>query len=265
MPTITWDALGERFYELGVDRAVLYPPNGVGVPWNGLIGVTEKLSGAESSAIYFDGVKYADTSAPGDFSGTLKAYTYPDAFAELEGTYEIGNGLFATSQQPQRFGLTYRTKIGNDEDGSDHGYKIHILYNLLAIPSQKNYQSVSTGTEVVPFEWSLTAVPSEIPGFRSTAHLIFDTRHMSPELLADVEDALYGDGISAPTLPAPSTLASFIGGWVIIRITDNGDGTWTAVGPDNLISALSPTSFQINQANAKILDPDTYLISDLTY
>jgi len=264
MPTLVWDEVGTRFYEDGVDRGVLYPPNAPGVAWSGLVAVTEKVVGGEPTPIYFDGVKYADTGVIGDFSGTIKAYTYPDEFLEFEGVLEVGNGLYVANQQYRTFGLTYRTRVGSDE-ADDIGYKIHVLYNLSAIPSQKTFESLSNSASPIPFEWNVTAIPAEISGFRPTAHLIFDSRKMSPDLLADLEDALYGDGLSEPRLPAPSTLAAFIGSWVIIRITDNLDGSWTAEGPDALISLLDPNTFQILQANVTTTGADTYILSDTTF
>lgn len=265
MTAIVWDQVGDRFYEAGIDRGVLYLPSGIGIPWNGLLAVTDQVSGNEGTPIYYDGIKYANVAALGDFSATLRAYTYPDEFLQFEGTLEVGNGLFVTNQPTSRFGLSYRTKIGNDVDGDDLGYKIHVLYNLSATPSQKNYQTFTNDRSVIEFEWNITAIPGEISGFQPTAHLIFDTRKMSPLLLADIENTLYGDELNEANLPEISTLTSFIGGWVIIRIIDNFDGTWTAEGPDNLITMLDATTFQIIQANAEYLDADTYVISDLTH
>jgi hypothetical protein len=265
MPTLVWDQVGERFFEAGVDRAVLYMPDGSVHPWNGLISVTEKTDGIESAAMFFDGVKYADVLALGNFAASIRAYTYPDEFLEFEGVSEVGNGLFVTNQQPARFGLSYRTKIGSDTETGDEHYKIHVLYNLTATPSDKNYQTLTAEASAIEFEWSVTSIPEKLPGFRPTAHIIIDTRHMSPVLLADLESTLYGDEFRSPKLPPISTLTSFIGEWVIIRITDNYDGTWTATGPDDLVFMLDATTFQINQAAAVYLDLNTYQIGNLTY
>lgn len=264
MTTLLWDEVGTRFYEAGVDRGVLYSADGTAVPWNGLISVTEQSSGSGGSPVYFDGVKYADIVVLGDFAATIKAYTYPDEFLAFEGVLEVGNGLFVVNQKPTRFGLSYRTRISSDLD-ADEGYKIHLLYNLLATPSQKDYQTLSEEGSAIEFEWNITAVPGEVPGFRPSAHVIFDTRRMSPILLQDIEETLYGNDFDDARLPPISTLTTFVGSWVIIRITDNGDGTWTAEGPDDLITMLDSTTFQIIQANAEYLDADTYIISDTTY
>jgi hypothetical protein len=265
MTALLWDQTGTHFYETGVDRGVLYLPDGSGVPWNGLVNVSESVGGNAPTALYFDGVKYADVRALGEFSAVMRAYTYPDEFLQFEGVAEVGNGLFVTNQQQDRFSLSYRTKIGNEEDGLDLGYKIHVLYNLTATPSIKAYNTLAAVDAAITFEWSITAVPGIVPGYEPTAHVIFDSRRMEPVLLHDLEEALYGNEFQDAALPPLSTLVSFIGGWVIIRITDNGDGTWTAEGPDDLITMLNPTTFQIIRANARYLDADTYLISNTTY
>lgn len=264
MAAIVWDAPSERIYEYGVDRGVIYPPEGNGFAWNGIISVVEKAPTNEGSPIYYDGVKYADSVGLGDYAATLKAYTYPDEFLPYEGIQEAENGLFITSQVPKRFGFSYRTKIGNDTEGADLGYKIHIVYNATAYPAQKNFET-SLGDDAIEFEWSLTAIPEEAAGYRPTAHIIFDTRYMGPLVLEDLEDTIYGDEITDPSLPPLQTFIDFISDWVIIRITDNYDGTWTAEGPDEYFSMISPTEFQIIQANAVYLDSVTYDISDLTY
>lgn len=263
MTTLLWDQTGERFYESGVDRGVLYLPDGGAVPWNGLIAVDEKLVGNTSNPIYFDGVKFGDAFSPGDYSANLSAYTYPDELVVLEGNGDVGNGLYVGNQYPQRFGFSYRTRIGNDED-PNLGYKIHVVYNVTAVPSQKSYKT-DLGISPIIFQWSITAIPGEIDGYRPTAHLIFDTTQMDALLIQDIENTLYGDGISIPTLPPISSLVSFVDNWVLIRITDNNDGTWTAEGPDDLVFMLDADSFQINSASAVYLDADSYRISDLTH
>ena len=263
MPTLLWDEAGTRVYESGVDRGVLFRADGTGIAWNGLISVNEHVEGNEISSTYFDGVKITEVVVPGDFAATLMAFTYPDEFSEFEGIVDIGNGLFAANQKQKRFGLSYRTMIENDSGEQD--YKIHILYNLLAMPSQKSYQTASNVTNPIEFEWNISAIPGEIIGYRPSAHIIVDTRHMPPELVQDIENTLYGDGVTTPNLPEIITLTNFIADWVIIRITDNLDGTWTATGPDNRISMLDSTTFQILNGNAEFSDPDTYVISSLTY
>lgn len=264
MTTLLWDQIDTRFYESGVDRGVLYLSDGKGIPWNGLISVVEKSSGGEGTPVYFDGIKYSDILPIPDYSMSLKAYTYPDEFLEFEGVIGGGNGLFVTNQPTKRFALSYRTMI-KDAESNDVGYKIHILYNLLATPSQKTYQTMSTDANPIEFEWNVTSIPDKVSGFRPSAHLILDTRKMSPLLVADIESTLYGSIANDPQLPGIATITSFIDSWVIIRITDNYDGTWTATGPASLISMLNFETFQIIQADVKYLDPNTYEITDTTY
>lgn len=264
MTALTWDQVGDRIFETGIDRGVLYLEDGTGVVWNGLLSVTERVVGGNETPLYYDGVKFGDHSSVGEFSASLKAFTYPDEFLEFEGILDVGNGLFVTNQRTRRFGLSYRTKIGSDEDGIDSGYKIHLLYNLTAVPSQKTYQTISN-VAPIEFEWNITGIPVEIPTYRPTCHLIFDSRKISELLLSDIEATLYGDESKNASLPPISSLVSFVNDWVIIRIIDNGDGTWTAVAPEEYITILDDTTFQINNANAVMLDSDTYLISDLTY
>lgn len=264
MTTLTWDDVGTRFFEVGVDRGVLYLPDGSGVAWSGLISVNESAQGNESSPVYFDGVKYGDVAVAGDFSATISAYTYPDEFLQFEGVIGVGNGLFVANQNQPRFGLCYRTRVGNDED-QEEAYKIHLVYNLTATPASKNYQSVGGQNDPLEFEWSVTSMPSETPGLRPSSHLIFDTRQMGARLIEDVENTLYGSPVIGPRQPPLAFFVNYIHDWVIMRITDNTDGTWTATGPDEMIAMLDATTFQILQANAVYLDADTYRIGDLTY
>jgi hypothetical protein len=264
MARIEWDLIGQRYFEAGVDRGVLYMSDDSGVGWNGIISVNEKIVGRDPTPIYFDGIKYADAQALGEYSATLKAYTYPDEFQEFEGIMYVANGLFVTHQPSMRFGLSYRTKVGNDIEELDLGYKIHVVYNLTAVPSQKNFQSLHSDSTAIEFEWSITSIPQAIPGYQPTSHLIFDTRETSQEVLDVIEDVLYGNEVNDPRLPPIDWLVGLIDNWVLIRIIDNLDGTWTAEGPDNLITMLDPTLFQIQQANIKVVDPVTYLISDTT-
>lgn len=260
--TISWDDVGSRFFEVGVDRVVLYPLDGSAVAWNGCVSIEEKTEGGSTESIYFDGVKYAVEQEPTELSGTITAYTYPDEFLELEGIVEVGNGLFVTNQESKRFSISYRTFVGNDTDGNEAAYKIHIWYNLITVPSDVENMSISEDVEPLLFSWDVTSIPPEIPGFTPSAHLIIDSRKISEQALHDIETALYGDGISIPNLPPAETIVSFIYDFILIRITDNGDGTFTAEGPDNMVILTDPDNFQINRANIQMIDADSYHLSD---
>lgn len=263
MPGLVWDQVGDRVYESGLDKGVLYLPDGSAVAWNGLTSVIEHFD-RSTNPIYFDGMKIHDLVVLGDFSGTMKAVTYPDEFIELEGAAPLRRGLFLQDQAPQVFGLCYRTRVGNDIVGDEAGYKIHILYNVTAIPSDKTYASVSNDPSLVEFEWTITAVPEEIPGFRPTAHIVLDSRDFDPWLLDELQTMLYGSGsASAVLLPMPD-LIGYIQDWYRVKIVDNGDGTWTATSVrDGFIQILDDEGlFQIVQVNAVYLDDTTYQLSD---
>ena len=212
MTTLVWDEIGARRYENGVDHGVLYLTDGSGVPWNGLTSVEERTTGAQVTPYYWDGIKYAEMYSIPDFSASVKAFTYPDEFLEFEGIQEVDNGMFVANQTPKTFGLAYRTRIGNDLD-SDYGYKIHVLCNLNAIPSNIGYKVNVPTAEMIEFEWVVTAIPSRIPGYRPTAHLIFDTTKSSDGFIAELEAILYGDESTAAYLPAFETLVSLARSW----------------------------------------------------
>lgn len=199
MTRLEWGATGEKFYDAGVDHGVLYV-DGVGVPWNGLISVEEAPTGGEAKPFYQDGYKYSNRATPEEFEATLNAFTYPDEFARCDGSSQIGRGLFATNQRRKPFTLCYRTKVGNDVNGVDHGYKLHLVYNALAAPSQRTNNTLGDSVEATSFSWALTTKPPALFGRRATAHFIIDSRATSPSLLTQIEDILYGTADEAPRI-----------------------------------------------------------------
>lgn len=264
MSILVWDKVGDRVYETGLDRGVLYLNNGSVVPWNGLTSVVEKFD-KESSPIYYDGLKISDHVSLGDFSATINAITYPDEFLELEGYGFLRQGMFVGNQAPQTFHLSYRTKIGNDID-SDAGYKIHILYNLTAIPNDRTYETISDDPSVIEFEWDIVSVPVDVPGFRPTAHLILNSIDLEPQLLTFIEEKLYGTEGTDPALISISDLISYMYTWARMEIVDNGDGTWTAntqYDTDIEHSIIESEMFTIYNANATYSDSDTYTIGNV--
>ncbi len=262
MPELVWDKVGDRVYETGLDKGVLYLPNGSAVPWNGLTSVIEKFD-KESSSVYYDGMKINDLVVLGDFSASMKAVTYPDEFVELEGLAPVKRGVFYADQPPQAFGLCYRTQIGNDLDGDIEGYKIHILYNVTAIPNDKTYSSVTVNPALVEFEWTISAVPEEVPGFRPTAHIVIDSRDVDPWLLKELEEIIYGNSFAKAALIPMVDLVTHINDWFRVKIIDHGDGTWSAISKrEGFIMLNSEDLFTIIETNATYLDDDTYLISD---
>ncbi len=256
MSTVIWDQPGERKYQSGVDHGVLYLADGSGVVWDGLISVTEILSGG-SEPVYLDGIKYLDTEIINDFSATVSAFTYPEEFEPYIGIAEMETGFFIYDQNLKPFGMSYRTKIGSDQD-PDLGYKLHILYNLVAVDTGRTFVSRSEQIEPTIFGWTLHATPEQVEGFRATAHIVIDSTEIEDYILSGIEDILYGSDEYSPRLPS---IGEFLGLAGIITITDNGDGTWTANGPDILLEMLDPTTFHIHQANAEFLDEDTYTLS----
>lgn len=206
MARLSWDSVGKRFYEAGVDRGVLYVGALPGVPWTGLISVAEFPSGGEPKAYYIDGMKYLNISSAEEFGATIEAFDSPSEFAQCDGIAPIQNGLFVTQQPRKSFGLSYRTKIGNDVDGLKYAYKIHLVYNALAAPSSRANRSIGQSAEASTFSWSVTTLAPKITGYKPTAHLVIDSRSTSSTVLASVEDILYGTDASAPRLPTPDEL-----------------------------------------------------------
>lgn len=206
MTRLTWDAQGARYFETGIDRGVLYPSSGNGVAWPGLIAISESPSGGEPRPYYMDGIKYLNISAAEEFVANIEAFYAPAEFAECDGSVQIQNGLFVTQQPRKAFGLSYRTKIGNDIDGSEHGYKIHLVYNALAAPASRDYVTNGDSIEPTAFSWDIETLPLSLTGYKPTAHLIVDSRTTDPVLLTQVEDLLYGTESNVPTLPTPNDL-----------------------------------------------------------
>ena len=208
MSRLVWDKVGERFYETGLDRGVLYPMGAgstydKGVAWNGLTAVNESPSGAEATPLYADNIKYLNLISAEDFGATVEAYTYPPEFEACDGTAEAAPGLTFGQQARKVFGLSYRTLIGNDVDGLAHGYKIHLVYGAQASPSEKNRQTVNDSPEAVAFSWEMSTTPVDVPGFKPAAHLIIDSTKVEDAKLKALEDILYGkDATTEPEVPA---------------------------------------------------------------
>ena len=258
MATLMWDEIGKRFYETGISKGVFYDDEGVGTAWNGLTSVEESVS-HQIQAVHFDGMKFNDLVTMGDFSAVMRAWTYPDEFLPYEGIMEEQAGFFVANQPMSKFGLSYQTKIGNDITGLELGYKIHLLYNLTALPAQKMYQTMSLDTEPHEFEWTITAIPEYIENYRPTAHVIFDSTKMDHWMLEDIESVLYGGSDNDAYLPSLKGLATFIRKWDRLIITDLGNGLWTAECPrPEVITMLDDTTFEIDTPTAEYLDPVTY-------
>ena len=225
MSKLIWDKAGERLFETGVEMGVLYPQGATGVAWNGLTAVSESPSGAEATPIYADNIKYLNLMSAEEFGATIEAYTYPDAFAECDGSAEIVPGVFAGQQNRKSFGLCYRSIIGNDVDGNDHGYKLHLIYNAKAAPSEKSYATVNDSPEAITLSWELSTTPVAIntlyegKKLKPTACLTFDSTKVDAAKMAALEEILYGkdpttqggdDGVE-PRLPLPDEIITLMG------------------------------------------------------
>lgn len=216
MSKLVWDQSGDRIYETGVDRGVLYPRDEAGayskgVAWNGLTAVTESPSGAEATALYADNIKYLNLMSNEEFGATIEAYTYPDEFAECDGSASIATGVSIGQQTRKTFGLAYRTVLGNDVDGNDHGYKLHLIYGALAAPSEKAYATINDSPEAITFSWEVTTTPVEVPGFKPTACVTIDSTKVDAEKLAALEAVLYGSESEEARLPLPSEIITLMG------------------------------------------------------
>lgn len=211
MKKLTWDETGARLYETGTKMGVLYPQDESGaypkgVAWNGLMSVTESPSGAEASPLYANDTKYLELYSNEDFGCTIGAYTYPEEFAECDGSAALGKGVYAGQQPRKTFGLSYRTVIGNDVKGSDYGYKLHLIYGMKASPSEKGYSSINDSPEALEFSWECTTTPVNVDGFKPTAHIEIDSTKIDAAKLTKIEEKLYGSDSLEASLPLPDEI-----------------------------------------------------------
>lgn len=211
MSKLVWDQTGERLYETGVKKGVLYPLGEAGtyptgVAWNGLTAVTESPSGAEATPLYADDIKYLNLMSAEEFGATIEAYMYPDEFAECDGSASLAEGVTIGQQKRKTFGLSYVTTVGNDVDNNDYGYKIHLIYGAVASPSEKSYATINDSPEAITFSWEITTTPVEVEGFKPTASVTIDSKKVDAEKLAELETILYGSEEEEPRLPLPDEL-----------------------------------------------------------
>lgn len=225
---LVWDKTGEHYYETGVKNGVLYPMSASGtypkgVAWNGLTAITESPSGAEATALYADDIKYLNLMSNEEFGATVEAYTYPDEFAECDGSASLTEGVYIGQQARKTFGLCYRTTLGNDSKGNDYGYKLHIIYGAMASPSEKAYSTINDSPDAITFSWELSTTPVAVANFKPTASLTIDSTKVDPQKLATLEEILYGKdgtgedhstGAIDPRLPLPDEIANIMKGSV---------------------------------------------------
>jgi hypothetical protein len=223
MSRLLWNTAGERLFETGVDRGVLYPTDDLGYAWNGLISVAEAPTGGDAKAYYLDGVKFLNVSTAEEFEATLEAFSSPAEFAACEGVAQVQNGLFVSQQRRKSFGLTYRTLVGNDIDGLDHGYKIHIVYNALAAPAERNNATMGDSITPTTLSWQITTRPPAMINYKPTAHFVVDTRYAPKALLQSIESILYGSSTTPPRLPNSFELMGLFGNLMSLRIVPLAD------------------------------------------
>lgn len=248
MTKLSWDGTGARFYETGVDRGVLYIPNsgGIydnGVAWNGLTTVTESPSGAESTALYADNIKYLNLISAENFGATVEAYTCPDEFFQFDGVATPEDGVYVGQQSRRAFGLSYRTRLGNDVEGDEYGYKLHLIYNATAAPSEKAFSTINDSPEAITFSWELSTTPiSAGDTLKPTAQITIDSTKVDATALATLEDALYGTAGTDPRLPTPAEVIAMFAG-TVTEVTPTAP---TAVGNDVTIPSVTGVTYYVD-------------------
>lgn len=250
MVRLLWDQVGERVYETGVDRGVLYLPNASGiydngVAWNGLTAVTETPSGAEASPQYADNIKYLNLISNEEFGGTIEAFTYPKEFALCDGTATTSGGVSIGQQSRRTFGLSYRTRVGNDLVATDFGYKLHLVYGALAAPTEKAYGTINDSPEAIAFSWEFSTSPVEVPGFRPSALLTIDSTKVAAAGLTALENAIYGTVGTNPRLPLPAEVFAFFDG-TITTTAQPAAPTYSAATDQITIPSVTGVTYYID-------------------
>ena len=258
MPALVWDAVGEHIYETGVDHGVLYLPDATGVyasgvAWNGLTSVSETPSGAEANAQYADNIKYLNLISAEEFGATLEAFTYPDEFAEFDGLAVPNPGVVVGQQPRKMFGLSYRTRVGNDVLGDEYGYKLHLVYGCIASPSEKAYNTINDSPEAITFSWEISTTPVPVTGYKPTSLIVVDSSVVDSSALAALEDELYGGSSAAANLPMPDdVIAMFASGAALATgATAGTPGTWTPGG------SVAPASVTLCRRSSITASPAT--------
>lgn len=215
MSKLVWDKDGERLYETGVKNVVLYVQGsdgayGKGVAWNGVTSISESPSGGDANDLYADDTKYLSLRSLEDLGATIEAYTYPDEFMACDGSESLANGVYIGQQTRKPFALCYRTSLGNDTDGDSHGYKLHLLYNATASPSERSYSTINDSPEAITFSWELTTIAVPVPGHKNTSLVTIDSTAIAAEKLTALENMLYGTESAEPKFPTIEELIALV-------------------------------------------------------
>lgn len=256
MAVLEWDLAGQRLYETGVDRGVLYIPDAGGAyangyAWNGLTTITESPTGAEPTAQYADNIKYLNLISVEEFGGTIEAFTYPDEFAQCDGSAEPSPGVMVGQQTRKTFGLCYRTRLGNDIDAADHGYKLHLLYGAQAAPSEKAYATINDSPEAISFSWDVTTTPVAVTGLKPTSLLTIDSTKVDADALGTLEDILYGTAGVDARLPLPDeVIGIFAGTTTTVRLTGANAPTYNSTTHVVTIPTVTGVTFLVNGVEA---------------
>lgn len=245
MSKLVWDLEGERFYETGTKNGVLYPIANdgtypLGVAWNGLTGVSESPSGADANPQYADDIKYLNLISAEEFGGTITAFYYPDEWGECDGSASPSAGVTVGQQRRKKFGLCYRTSLGNDIDNEDYGYKLHLIYGAQASPSSRDYKTINDSPEANEFSWEFTTTPVNVTGYKPTALITIDSTKVSAANLATLEDALYGTANSDPYLPLPDQVLAMVGESAFDIVLNRSNATVEIGKTINLIATTTP-------------------------
>lgn len=261
MSRIIWDKIGERLYETGVRMGVLYPQSGgiypKGVAWNGLTAMNENPTGAESNKKYADDGVYLNMLSIEELEGSIEAYTYPDEFAKCDGSAEIVPGVSIGQQPRQAFGLAYRTVIGNDTDGIDYGYKLHLVYGAMASPSEKAYETINDSPDAITLSWDYTTTPVQVTGKKPTASLVIDSTKVDADKLAALEDILYGTTNADPRLPLPDEIAA------LFAAEAPSDVALTTIVPDDEATDVAVDANVVLTFNNEILRESVVVIDEI--
>lgn len=261
MGRLVWNEPSNRRLLGGTDRGVLYLPRQAAVPWNGITSVVQS-STADTDSIYFDGRRIAVDITPGPFEGTLSAFNYPPEFERAQGFEQVRPGVYANSQKPCSFGLTYRTQVRN-AIGAVIGHKIHLFWDLKATPSDVTHNTLGGDPDVSPFEWSLAGAATELPKIRPTGHLVLDTTEIDPWLIEDVENLIYGSMSDDPELPPLKEFYEWMMNWARFYVVDNGNGTWTGTeARSGHIFPQNDGTLLLDAVKVTFLDEDTFLIEN---
>jgi hypothetical protein len=249
---LIWDDPSKRPFEYGVDRGVFYPKRGIGHAWSGLVSVDETTKDASQSLIYIDGVGYRNHLLIGSFAASVSAMTYPDAFEAYDG-YSGAR----SAQGRREFNFCYRTMTG-----SGH-YKLHLVYNVLATPTDRNNSSINSTVESEAFSWDFTTRPVLISGARATSHFVIDTEQVNPGVVSAIEARLYGTSNSSPDMPTIDNLLAIFEEFAVFRVTDHGDGTVTVTGPDSAVAEISPHLWKLEWPSVIRVSEHEYQVSSL--